>query len=237
MNNENMNNLNNDTQNNNQSYVLPVNNQAPNGKKPNIIVIGIISVAVVVGLIFGVKALLGTNEKNPPNNNGNNNGNINSLGGTIIESDSYVLEYKLNNDFRYVAREDYTLPIINDGGLFQVPAKNTTHLLLFTGEILIKSVKDGTIIAGNICGVQPIRITPAQESWQTDSGDNVEIIFQKNSNDYFCRLNFPENIGKKIQFLAILPRSGEFDYVMLDIWPSNSYDKKTPLRIDKKDLK
>jgi len=78
MNNENMNNLNNDIQNNNQStqetfnqnqsnYVPPINQPPisnfeppkPSEKKPNLVVIGIVAVVVVAGLIFGATTLFG----------------------------------------------------------------------------------------------------------------------------------------------------------------------------------
>ena len=82
------------------TYTPPVNNEPinnsfespkPSGKKPNIIIIGIIAIVVIAGLIFGVNAVLGNKDNNTDNGN-NNNTNTNNKGGNssiTINKDYY----------------------------------------------------------------------------------------------------------------------------------------------------
>ena len=228
MNNEN-NNVSNDIQNNNPA---PVTEQS---KGPNLIVIGVIAAIVIGGLIFGVTQFLGGDEPNP--NNGNQNGggtNTEAPWGARLESEDYVIEFKLNDDFKYISKEDYTLPIITDGSLFHMTGTTGTYLLMFTGELIIREVKHNQTESSAICIMQPLRVMLNESHINQHTviaNAAADVVWLRNQNEHHCKLIYPQDVGREIPFKVFFALDREFEPLDIEFWATDSSGIKTNPKI------
>ena len=138
---------------NQNNYVPPTNNQAPTSNfeppktnKPNFIVIGIIAVAVLGGLIFGVNAFLGNNDDNSIKNNNDNQNNQNNINNSDNNNNTFNAIYEITIDGTTIPVGIKLFELMDLGfkisqvqspegsGFFSGENQNSEKIMLFPGE-------------------------------------------------------------------------------------------------------